>query len=73
MMKHRGRFVGLGIAFLVALIFLPQLLLIVRFKADTYNRLESVPAREYGVVFGAYVEGYQTLTQTKGESKCWQA
>ena len=61
-MKRRRRFVGFALIFLVTLVFLPQLLFIVRFRPDTYSQLESTPAREYGIVFGAYVEEDQTLT-----------
>lgn len=60
-MARKRRFVVLGVVFLV-LIFSPQLLLIAHFRPDIYDQLGSVPVREYGVVFGAYVARDQTLS-----------
>lgn len=66
-MTRKRRFILLGIAFLTALIFLPQLLLIARFSSDIHGRLDRVPPSEYGIVFGAYVEEDRTLSDAARE------
>jgi vancomycin permeability regulator SanA len=61
-MARRGWFAVLGIAVLVMFIFLPQFLLIIHFRPAIHNQLGIMPAKEYGVVFGAYVERDHALS-----------
>lgn len=46
----------------VAVLFTPQLILIVRFNKNIYHEAHHVPQHEYGIVFGARVNNNLTLS-----------
>ncbi len=53
--------------FSVAVLFTPQLILIVRFNKNIYHEAHHVPPHEYGIVFGARVNSDSTLSEIARE------
>ena len=61
-MKNRARYIILGVGVAAFLLFLPQLVLSIFYNRVIYGQPADVPAREYAVVFGAYVNVDHTLS-----------
>jgi len=66
-MKYQTRLVVLGLLCLLLLVFAPQLLLTAQADGRIYSQVQDMPAREYGVVFGAYVFADQSLSDVTRE------
>jgi len=67
-MKPQLRLAVVGlVVFFLLLVFAPQLLLTAQADGRIYSQVLDMPAREYGVVFGAYVLEDQSLSDAARE------
>ncbi|NIM94999.1 MAG: hypothetical protein GTO18_14965 [Anaerolineales bacterium] len=61
-MRRKAQFLVIALVLLGLVLVAPQLILIRHFNADIYSDIDDLPAKEYGVVFGAYVGEDQSLS-----------
>lgn len=65
-MKHTRR-LGIGLLLLLVILFIPQIWLRIKYKDLIYKQIESIPHREFAIVFGAWVNEDHSLSSITQE------
>lgn len=66
LMKRASRFVLLSTSSLI-LLFVPQIWLKIKYKDSIYEQIDPIPAREFAIVFGAWVNEDHSLSDVTRE------